>query len=90
MAADIALLLGLSTSDDNDKWIHLCLTTNRQGLDKVIAPVVIGTPVKLVSAMRLSSSSTFRSISYIVLDEVDRLLSVAGRFVLPKCYNITK
>ena len=60
--------------------VHLCISTNRRGFDEIKSPIIIGTPIKIINSMRLSSSITFKSLNYIVLDEVDRLLSVAGRY----------
>ena len=87
VAADIISLTSsssssssLASSNIHNNIVHLCISTNRQGFDDVTSPIVIGTPVKIVDAMKSSSANTFKSINYIVLDEVDRLLSVVGKY----------
>lgn len=85
VAADVTYIMSgsvtASTFTEQEAGpVHLCLTTNRRGLDQVQAPIVIGTPTKVMDAMRQSSASSFRSMNYVVLDEVDRLIPAVGRY----------
>jgi superfamily II DNA/RNA helicase len=51
VAADVASMMGQSDEIDT-RLVHLCLESGRAGLDSVRAPIVIGTPYKLLDAVR--------------------------------------
>lgn len=79
VAADITTLLSKSTELDSSS-VELCLKTSRGGLDKVLAPIVVGTPFKILDALRASSPQLIESMNYLVLDEVDRLLTSLSKY----------
>jgi len=60
--------------------VHLCINSARGGLEKITAPIVVGTPFKVLDLVNASPASSLSSLNYLVLDEVDRLLSVLGRY----------
>lgn len=86
VAADITYIMGgsgdaaSSSPSEDASAVHLCLTTNRRGLDQILSPIVIGTPTKVMDAMRQSSASSFNAMNYVVLDEVDRLIPSISRY----------
>ena len=77
MASDICNL-----ADGNSSLVHVCLSSSKDGLDSVVAPIVVGTSYKLLQSIRQTSTTVqlFKELDYIVLDEVDRLVPVAGRY----------
>ena len=79
VAADITALLSKSQELDSSA-VELCLKTSRSGLDKVLAPIVVGTPFKILDALRASSPELVKSMDYLVLDEVDRLLTSLSKY----------
>lgn len=79
MAADINALVSVEESEKKN-LVHLCLTTTRSGLSNISSPIVVGTPIKVLHAMRASPPAFLSGINYVVLDEVDRLLAVLGRY----------
>lgn len=79
VAADITALLSNSEELDSSA-VELCLKTSRGGLDKVLAPIVIGTPFKVLDALKASSPKLIESMNYLVLDEVDRLMSSLSKY----------
>lgn len=82
VAADVASLVsaGATVSERHTRAVHLCLSSSKTGLDGVTAPIVVGTPFKLVDAVLASSPETLASLSYLVLDEVDRLVNALGKY----------
>ena len=62
--------------------VHVCVSVARDGLDSVTGPIVVGTSYKLLQALRQTTetSSLLMNLDFVVLDEVDRLLPVAGRY----------
>jgi superfamily II DNA/RNA helicase len=80
VAADVASMMG--QSDDIDtRLVHLCLESGRAGLDGIRAPIVIGTPYKLLDAVRATQSvQSLDSVNYLVLDEVDRMLHALSKY----------
>lgn len=52
------------------------------GFDKIACPIVVGTPFKLLDALRSSSEDTLEALQvrYCVVDEVDRALAVLGKY----------
>ena len=79
VAADITALL--SQSDELDcSAVEICLKTSNSGLDKVLAPIVVGTPFKILDALRASSPRLIEGMNYLVLDEVDRLMSSLSKY----------
>ena len=81
VAADVASLMSVDKDNIDTRMIHLCIDSNKSGLDEVQAPIVIGTPFKLLDAVRASSKETLRTVNFLVLDEVDRMLQVPGKYV---------
>ena len=79
VAADITALLSRSDELDSSA-VELCLKTSRGGLDKVLAPIVVGTPFKVLDALKASSPKLIESMNYLVLDEVDRLMSSLSKY----------
>jgi superfamily II DNA/RNA helicase len=79
VAADITALLSKSDELDSSA-VELCLKTSRGGLDKVLAPIVVGTPFKVLDALKASSPKLIESMNYLVLDEVDRLMSSLSKY----------
>eukprot|EP01041_Mallomonas_annulata_P000724 gene725-1394_t len=81
IAADITSLVSTGSELDTSA-VHLCITTSRTGLDKVKAPIVVGTPFKLLDCLAVSASPTapLANLGYIVLDEVDRLIGSIGKY----------
>lgn len=61
---------------------HLCLGSKKASLDQVTAPIVVGTPHKLLDAIRSTMFTTklLHELDFLVLDEVDRLIPVAGKY----------
>lgn len=83
VAADVATLISKRSEGNNDidtSMVHLCIESGRAGLDNVNAPVVIGTPYKLMDAVRSSSKSSLDNLDFLVLDEVDRMLQVSSKY----------
>ena len=79
VAADITTLLSKSHELDSSV-VELCLKTSRGGLDSVLAPIVVGTPFKVLDALKASSPQLVESMNYLVLDEVDRLISSLSKY----------
>ena len=79
VAADITTLLSKSHELDSSV-VELCLKTSRGGLDSVLAPIVVGTPFKVLDALKASSPQLIESMNYLVLDEVDRLLTSLSKY----------
>ena len=79
VAADITALLSHNNEVDSSA-VELCLKTTRGGLDKVLAPIVVGTPLKILDALRASSPELIEKMNYLVLDEVDRLLTSLSKY----------
>jgi hypothetical protein len=80
VAADVASMMGQSDEIDT-RLVHLCLESGRAGLDSVRAPIVIGTPYKLLDAVRATQSvQCLDSVNYLVLDEVDRMLHALSKY----------
>ena len=77
MASDVCNLVG-----GNSSLVHVCLSASKDGLDSVEAPIVVGTSYKLLQSIRQTSMTVqlFDELDYVVLDEVDRLVPVAGRY----------
>jgi superfamily II DNA/RNA helicase len=50
VAADVAALLSKSDDVIDCSAVHLCLKTTRAGFDDVKAPIVVGTPFKVLSS----------------------------------------
>ena len=80
VAADVASLVSVSKGNIDTRMIHLCIDSGKAGLDNVKAPIVIGTPFKLLDAVQASSEKTLHMMQYLVLDEVDRMLTVSGKY----------
>lgn len=83
VAADVFSLLHAVPQDkQTENLVHLCIANKPGGLDGVISPIVIGTPQKLLSALRMSGLDTLDAlrVSYCVVDEADRCLAVRGRY----------
>lgn len=82
VAADVASLVsaGSAVSEAHTRAVHLCLSSSKTGLDGITAPIVVGTPFKLVDAVLASSPATLAPLSYLVLDEVDRLVNALGKY----------
>jgi superfamily II DNA/RNA helicase len=85
VAADVLSLVHTAPQVDTDNLVHLCIANQPGGLDGVSSPIIIGTPHKLLSALRSSGMHTLDllKISYCVVDEADRCLSIAGRYSPP-------
>lgn len=79
VAADITALLSQSEKLDCSA-VEICLKTSNSGLDKVLAPIVVGTPFKILGALRASSPRLIEGMNYLVLDEVDRLMSSLSKY----------
>lgn len=79
VAADITSLLSKSEELDSSA-VELCLKTSRNGFDKVRAPIVVGTPFKILDALKASSPQLIENMNYLVLDEVDRLLTSLSKY----------
>jgi superfamily II DNA/RNA helicase len=79
VAADITALLSKSRELDSSA-VELCLKTSRNGFDKVRAPIVVGTPFKILDALKASSPQLIENMNYLVLDEVDRLLTSLSKY----------
>lgn len=80
VAADVASLVSVNKDNIDTRMIHLCIDSGKAGLDNVRAPIVIGTPFKLLDALHASSHETLQSLEVLVLDEVDRMLAVSGKY----------
>ena len=66
--------------DIDSSMVDLCITTKRKGLQVYKSPIVVGTPAKIYDSLQYTDKSAFISLSYLVLDEVDRLLNVMGKY----------
>lgn len=82
VAADVATLVSNTGANSiiDTSLVHLCIESGRAGLDSIEAPVVIGTPYKLMDAVRSSSTRTLTNLNFLVLDEVDRMLQVSSKY----------
>jgi superfamily II DNA/RNA helicase len=87
VAAEITALLSEDMEALDTSCVSLCITSKRNGLTSLTAPIVVGTPFKVLDTLRASestgvedASTSLSSFSYVVLDEVDRLLNVLGRY----------
>ena len=74
VAADVVALLSQSDEIVDCSAVHLCLKTSRAGFDDITAPIVVGTPYKILDMLKMSSPQLIRTLNYLVLDEVDRML----------------
>ena len=82
IAADIVALTSPPGEELDTSVVDLCVTTRRGGFQSLQAPIVVGTPFKILDTIDASegSLSELANVRYLVLDEVDRLLSVAGKY----------
>ena len=79
VAADI---VSLTSEDDkilNTSLIHICLT-NSNTKTKVTSPIVIGTPIKILDMLRSTSTPDISRLQYLVIDEVDRIISALSKY----------
>ena len=74
VAADVVALLSQPDEIVDCSAVHLCLKTSRAGFDDITAPIVVGTPYKILDMLKMSSPQLIRTLNYLVLDEVDRML----------------
>ena len=62
----------------------MCISSRprENGLDDINSPILIGTPIKLLDELRRSSKETLDNLQvrYCVIDEVDRALSIKGKY----------
>ena len=51
-------------------------------MNGILAPVVVGTPLKILDALKQSSQETLENLDmqYCVIDEVDRVLGIRGKY----------
>jgi superfamily II DNA/RNA helicase len=70
VAADIVSLTSEDNKCLNSSLVHICLT-NSNTKTKVTAPIVIGTPIKILDMLRSTPSIDISKIQYLVIDEVD-------------------
>jgi superfamily II DNA/RNA helicase len=77
-----SLLHAAPQDSQTENLVHVCISNKPGGLDGVTSPIIIGTPKKLLSALRASGLDTLDElrVSYCVVDEVDRCLAVKGRY----------
>ena len=78
VAADVKALLGADALDQRQHpLVHLCIGSS----GGICSPIVIGTPFKLLDVVTDPSfRDAVEAVRYVVVDEVDRLLSVPGRY----------
>eukprot|EP01038_Epipyxis_sp_PR26KG_P014370 gene14370-19272_t len=88
VASDICALVG----DSIDELVQLCITSTKTlKASEFTAPIIVGTPYKLMDAFvtpyltktnELSNEPThpLRNVNYLVLDEVDRLVSALSKY----------
>lgn len=82
VAADISVFTAELQTTLPFELVSLCIsTTRRTSSSDLRSPIVVATPFKLLDiAKDPSFSSVVGAIQYIVVDEVDRLLGVPGRY----------
>ena len=83
VAADLNSLTAEFQRHEEQSLIHLCISTSNRKLDSIKSPILVGTPFKLLDLIKEASYGDRRSLQalrYIVVDEVDRLLLVPGRY----------
>ena len=80
VAADVASLLSKDQHNIDTRKLFLSIHSGRAGLDEVRAPIVIGTPFSLRTALENSSPDTIRRLKFVVMDEIDRMLQVTGKY----------
>ena len=79
VAADIVSLTSEDDKNLNSSLIHICLT-NSNTKTKVTSPIVIGTPIKILDMLRTIASSDISRVQYLVIDEVDRIISALSKY----------
>jgi superfamily II DNA/RNA helicase len=79
VAADIVSLTSEDNKCLNSSLVHICLT-NSNTKTKVTAPIVIGTPIKILDMLRSTPSIDISKIQYLVIDEVDRIISALSKY----------
>ena len=90
VAGDIvSLTINNNNDEDEDKEdevnidssiVDLCITTKRKGLQVYNSPIVVGTPSKIHDSLQYTDKKSLNSLNYLVLDEVDRLLNIMGKY----------
>jgi len=64
--------------------VHLCLSSSHAGFKDIVAPIIIGTSYKLLDTLRATDPKValqlLKQTKYLVLDEVDRLVGVLGKY----------
>lgn len=64
--------------------MHLCLSSSHAGFKDIVAPIIIGTSYKLLDTLRATDPKValqlLKQTKYLVLDEVDRLVGVLGKY----------
>ena len=64
--------------------MHLCLSSSHAGFKDITAPIIIGTSYKLLDTLRATDPKValqlLKQTKYLVLDEVDRLVGVLGKY----------
>ena len=81
VAADVASLLSADSENIDCSMVHLCIGKTSGGLGSVKAPIVVGTPYKLLDVIAASPQNALDNLEYLVLDEVDKMLPVASKYV---------
>ena len=78
VAADIKALLGADALDQRQHpLIHLCIGSS----GNIRSPIVVGTPFRLLEVVTDPAfKDAIEAVRYLVVDEVDRLLAVPGRY----------
>ena len=78
VAADIKALLGADALDQRQHpLVHLCIGSS----GTIRSPIVVGTPFRLLETVTAPGfGESIDSVRYVVVDEVDRLLAVPGRY----------
>lgn len=73
-------IMRLTDESDSHPLVHICISSPKLGFDKIIAPIVVGTPFKINDCIKSSSIDPLSNLQYVVLDEVDRLISTVGKY----------
>lgn len=79
VAADIVSLTSEDNKSLNSSLIHICLT-NSNTRTKVVAPIIIGTPIKILDMLRSTPSVDISKVQYLVIDEVDKIISALSKY----------
>jgi len=79
VAADIVSLTSEDNKSLNSSLIHICLT-NSNTKTKVVAPIIIGTPIKILDMLRSTPSVDISKVQYLVIDEVDKIISALSKY----------